>query len=254
MGRGIHGKGSRRLIGRDLACNARNRCNTESPVSLDRFAFKMIHSIAQYGLSATRASSCLKNIAMEHTRVANCMFALLLYGLVASCALPLPGGEWKEIMLGSASWIPKDGRMSRNIVGIDVRAGSELPGLTIGYSEMELMRPVPAGGGIAPVEPAGLSYQFPFGLGWTTKEGVERHIGWFVFEPELPDRNDAWFACYTYLGTGFGVGDRGGVFIGAGRATALSVAPEAAGIYSLIFDSRDSSENRLEVYGEQETQ
>ena len=176
--------------------------------------------------------------------------ALLL--LFVGCSLPALSRR-SELTFGHVRIDPANLKLHRVVPGIDLRIGSELDGLNVGYSSMDVLfpedrrvRPQPA-----TASPERIRYAFPAGVRWTSKEG-SNWLGWFYLRrPEV--KADLNFVRHSSVGLAINANAKlRGLELGFARETVLLVPPERKGICVLKYLDRDPTQNKLIQYEEKQ--
>jgi len=171
----------------------------------------------------------------------------LLCLATTGCALPLPSrgdGTRSELLLGYAEDVQRGDsdyvlRARRIVIGLDLRAGRDLGGANLGWSDIRVLNPTPEGEATESKKRGGPRYAMPLGVEWIGKKGNRCRTGLIL--NDLPGLDDfTHFTHFFQMGIGSRVSElsKGG-YLGVGSVTSITAPPGDSAIYALDYDSRN---------------
>lgn len=158
----------------------------------------------------------------------------------------------RQLIFPYAQYLPAT-RVFRHISpGIGLRAGGELDGLDVGWSDVVVAYPSNAGtateGSGHAVDPAGgarSGWTWPFGWAWQATDGSWRWLG-LALVPRPGRADECRFVARTTLGAGVGLSELFlGVDVGITRTTTVAADRDASGHYRLEYSSAEPMRCRL---------
>jgi hypothetical protein len=164
--------------------------------------------------------------------------------LISQTACSTPAfSKHTELTLGYVQTNPDRNLTRRIIPGIDLRWGSGLDGVDIGWNSLVVIDP----GSTNPPPQVRLGYLAPAGWAWTT-DGTNCHrLGFFLWKRAASSEpNPVLFKARSQIGLGWiSQSSAAELSLGYTRATHLAVTPNSQIPWTLQFDSRHPDQSQL---------
>jgi hypothetical protein len=133
------------------------------------------------------------------------------------------------------------------VPGVDLRTSGGLPGVTVGYSDLRVLRPVAARPDLPAERSSSIAFELPFCIRWTDARGDVRRVGLFV-DRASPTTSRCSFVHHRYLGIeGHVAPGSSGASAGFGEMSLLVLPADGECAGSLHYRADDLEKCFLEL-------